>query len=190
MVVGGIVLAVILATRPAPPLVVGGPSQPSPEEERARLEAATRLAEVATQRDIVRYQVEADLRKTGIEMATQRMIARYQLEADLRRAEAEAVTQREIARYQTEAMLRQYEAEKYIRERELEAEKRRAELEADVAKKAANTQFWGSFWGGLFGVIGTGLALFAGLSEPTLYDRAFRRPDRGGGGQLLALRRG
>jgi hypothetical protein len=146
LVVGGIVLAVILATRPAPPLVVGGPSQPSPEDERARLEAATRLAEIAVQRDIARYQVEASLK--------------------------------------------QYEAEKYLREKELEAEKRRAELEADAAKKAADSQFWGSFWGGLFSVVGSGLALFAGLSEPVLYDRAFYRPDRGSGGQLLALRRG
>ena len=146
IVLGGIVLAVIVATRPAPPLVVGGPSQPSPEEERARLEAATRLAEIAVQRDIARYQVEASLK--------------------------------------------QYEAEKFLRERELEAEKRRAELEADVARKAADTQFWGSFWGGLFGLIGSGLALFAGLSEPALYDQAFYRPDRGSGGQLLALRRG
>jgi hypothetical protein len=146
LVVGGIVLAVIVATRPAPPLVVGGPSQPSPEEERAKLEAATRLAEIAVQRDIARYQVEATLR--------------------------------------------QYEAERFLRERELEAEKRRAELEADVARKAADSQFWGSFWGGLFSVVGTGLALFAGFSEPALYDQAFYRPDRGGGGQLLALRRG
>jgi hypothetical protein len=145
IVLGGIVLAVILATRPAPPLVVGGPSQPSPEEERARLETATRLAEIAVQRDVARYQVEATLR--------------------------------------------QYEAEKFLRERELEAERRRAELEASVAKKAADTQFWGSFWGGLFGLVGTGLALFAGLSEPALYDRAFYRPDRGSGGQLLALKR-
>ena len=146
LVVGGVVLAVILATRPAPPLVVGGPSQPSPEEERARLEAATRLAEIVIQRDIARYQVEASLK--------------------------------------------QYEAEKYLREKELQAEQRRAELEADVAKKAADSQFWGSFWGGLFSVVGTGLALLAGLSEPVLYDRAFYRPDRGSGGQLLALRRG
>jgi hypothetical protein len=146
LIVGGIVLAVIVATRPAPPLVVGGPSQPSPEEERARLEAATRLAEIAVQRDIARYQVEATLK--------------------------------------------QYEAEKFLRERELETERRRAELEANVARKAADTQFWGSFWGGLFGLIGSGLALFAGLSEPDLYDRAFYRPDRGSGGQLLALRRG
>ena len=145
IVLGGIVLAVIVATRPAPPLVVGGPSQPSPEEERARLEAATRLAEIAVQRDVARYQVEATLR--------------------------------------------QYEAERFLRERELEAERRRAELEADVARKAADTQFWGSFWGGLFGLVGSGLALLAGLSEPALYDRAFYRPDRGSGGQLLALRR-
>jgi hypothetical protein len=157
IVLGGIVLAVILATRPAPPLVVGGPSQPSPEEEQARLETATRLAEIAVQRDIARHQV---------------------------------AVQQEIARYQIEATLRQYEAEKFLRERELEAEKRRAELEASVAKKAADTQFWGSFWGGLFGVIGTGLALLIGLSDPVLYDRAFYRPDRGGSGQLLALRRG
>jgi hypothetical protein len=146
IVLGGIVLAVIVATRPAPPLVVGGPSQPSPEEEQARLEAATRLAEIAVQRD--------------------------------------------IARYTLKATLEQYEAEKFLRERELEAERRRAELEADVARKAADSQFWGSFWGGLFGLIGSGLALFAGLSEPTLYDRAFYRPDRGSGGQLLALRKG
>jgi hypothetical protein len=146
LVVGGIVVAVIMATRPAPPLVVGGPSQPSPEDEQARLETATRLAEIAVQRDIARYQVEA--------------------------------------------VLRQYEAEKFLRERELEMEQRRAELEADVARRAADTQFWGSFWGGLFGLIGSGLALFAGLSEPALYDRAFYRPDRGSGGQLLALRRG
>jgi hypothetical protein len=146
LIVGGIVLAVILATRPAPPLVVGGPSQPSPEEERARLEAATRLAEIAVQRDIARYQMEASLK--------------------------------------------QYEAEKFLRERELEVERRRAELEADVARKAADSQFWGSFWGGLFSLVGSGLALFAGLSEPVLYDKAFYRPDRGSGGQLLALRRG
>jgi len=146
LVLGGIVLAVIMATRPAPPLVVGGPSQPSPDEERARLEAATRLAEIAVQRD--------------------------------------------LARYQLEATLRQYEAEKFLRERELEAEKKRAELEADVARRAADAQFWGSFWGGLFSLVGSGLALLAGLSEPALYDKAFYRPDRGSGGQLLALRRG
>jgi hypothetical protein len=146
LVVGGIVLAVILATRPSPPLVVGGAPQPSLEEEQARLEAATRFAEIAVQRD--------------------------------------------IARYQMEAVLKQYEAEKFLRERELEAERRRAELEADVARKAADSQFWGTFWGGLFGLIGSGLALLAGLSEPALYDRAFYRPDRGSGGQLLVLRRG
>jgi hypothetical protein len=157
LVVGGIVLAVIMATRPTPPLVVGGASQASPEDERTRIEAAVRLAEVAVQRDVVRYQYE---------------------------------TEREIARYQLQAAQKQYEAEKFLRERELEEERRRAELEADAAKHAADSQFWGTFWGGLFGVIGSGLALLAGLSEPVLYDRAFYRPDRGSGGQLLALRRG
>jgi len=156
LLVGGIVLAVIFATRPAPPLVVGGPSQPSPEEERARFETATRLAEIAVQRDIARYQFDV---------------------------------QRDIARYQFESTLKQYEAEKFLRERELEAERRRAELEAEATKKAADSQFWGSFWGGLFSVVGSGLALFAGLSEPVLYDRAFYRPDRGSGEQLMALRR-
>ena len=145
LVIGGIILAVIMATRPSPPLVVGGPTPPSPETETARLEAAVRLAEVAVQRD--------------------------------------------LARWQAEAIARQYEAERILRERELEAERERARLEAEVAKKGAETQFWGNFWGGFFGLVGSGLALLAGLSEPVLYDRAFYRPDRGSGGQLLALRR-
>jgi len=145
LVIGGIILAVIFATRPPPPLVVGGPTPPSPEAEAARLEAAVRLAEVAAQRD--------------------------------------------LARWQAEALARQYEAERVLRERELEAERERARLEAEVAKKGAESQFWGSFWGGLFGLVGSGLALLTGLSEPALYDRTFHRPDRGSGGQLLALRR-
>lgn len=101
--------------------------------------------------------------------------------------------EREKARWEYAATVEaaKAQAEYELRARQLEAEQeaRRLQAEKEVQQKAADAQFWGTFWSGLFGVIGSGLALFAGLSDEALYNRLPYPPYIGHGGQLAALSR-
>lgn len=101
--------------------------------------------------------------------------------------------ERERARWEYAATVEaaKAQAEYELRARQLEAEQeaRRLQAEKEIQQKAADAQFWGTFWSGLFGVIGSGLALFAGLSDEALYNRLPYPPYIGHGGQLAALSR-
>jgi len=110
------------------------------------------------------------------------VVALTQLAAERERARWEYAATVEAAKAQAEYELR-------ARQLEAEQEARRIQAEKEMQQKAADAQFWGSFWSGLFGVIGSGLALFAGLSDEALYNRLPYPPYIGHGGQLAALSR-
>ena len=117
------------------------------------------------------------------------VVALTQLAVERERAQWEYMTTVEAARAQAEAAKAQAEYELRARQLEAEQEARRIQAEKEMQRKAADAQFWGSFWSGLFGVIGSGLALFAGLSDEALYNRLPYPPYIGHGGQLAALSR-
>ena len=117
------------------------------------------------------------------------VVALSQLAAERERARWEYAATVEAAKAQAEYELRAREYELRARQIEAEQEARRIEAEKEVQQKAADSQFWGTFWSGLFGVIGSGLALFAGLSDEALYNRLPYPPYMGHGGQLVALSR-
>lgn len=106
---------------------------------------------------------------------------------------SQLVVERERARWEyaatVEAAKAQAEYELRARQIEAEQEARRIQAEKEVQQKAADAQFWGTFWSGLFGIVGSGLALFAGLSDEALYNRLPYPPYIGDGGQLKALSR-
>lgn len=110
------------------------------------------------------------------------VVALTQLAVERERARWEYAATVEAAKAQAEYELR-------ARQLEAEQEARRLQAEKEVQQKAADAQFWGTFWSGLFGVIGSGLALIAGLSDEALYNRLPYPPYIGHGGQLAALSR-
>ncbi|AYJ74682.1 peptidase [Thermus phage phiKo] len=110
------------------------------------------------------------------------VVALTQLAVERERARWEYAATVEAAKAQAEYELR-------ARQIEAEQEARRIQAEKEVQQKAADAQFWGTFWSGLFGIIGSGLALFAGLSDEALYNRLPYPPYIGHGGQLAALSR-
>lgn len=117
------------------------------------------------------------------------VVALTQLAAEREKARWEYAATVEAAKAQAEHDLRAREYDLRARQIEAEQEARRIQAEKEVQQKAADSQFWGTFWGGLFGVIGSGLALFAGLSDEALYNRLPYPPYIGHGGQLRALSR-
>lgn len=149
LVIGGVVVAVVAATRTPSPIVVGGGSREE-EGEAERLQAAVQLAQIATQRDVAMHQ-------------------------------AQLIAQTEQARL---------EYERRARELEVELERRRIEAERRAAEAGANAQFWGTFWSGLFGLVGSVAGIFLGLSDERLYQTRMPYPPYiGPSGQLRALAR-
>lgn len=112
----------------------------------------------------------------------QAVVALSQLAVERERARWEYAATVEAAKAQAEYELR-------ARQIEAEQEARRIQAEKEAQQKAADAQFWGTFWSGLFGIVGSGLALFAGLSDEALYNRLPYPPYIGDGGQLKALSR-
>lgn len=117
------------------------------------------------------------------------VVALAQLATERERARWEYAATVEAAQAQAEAAKAQAEYELRARQLEAEQEARRIQAEKEVQQKAADAQFWGTFWSGLFGVVGSGLALLAGLSDEALYNRLPYPPYIGHGGQLAALSR-
>lgn len=119
----------------------------------------------------------------------QAVVALSQLAVERERVALE----RERARWEyaatVEAAKAQAEYERRARQIEAELEARRIQAEKEVQQKAADAQFWGTFWSGLFGLVGSGLAIIAGLSDEALYNRLPYPPYIGDGGQLKALSR-
>lgn len=161
-VIGGGALLAYLLLKPQPYTVVNPPTPQGPSDE-ARLNAVVALTQLAAEREKARWEYAATVEA-----------AKAQAEHDLRAREYE---------------LRAREYDLRARQIEAEQEARRIQAEKEVQQKAADSQFWGTFWGGLFGVIGSGLALFAGLSDEALYNRLPYPPYIGHGGQLRALSR-
>lgn len=161
-VIGGGALLAYLLLKPQPYTVVNPPPPQGPSDE-ARLNAVVALTQLAAEREKARWEYAATVEA-----------AKAQAEHDLRAREYE---------------LRAREYDLRARQIEAEQEARRIQAEKEVQEKAADAQFWGSFWSGLFGVIGSGLALFAGLSDEALYNRLPYPPYIGHGGQLRALSR-
>lgn len=112
----------------------------------------------------------------------QAVVALSQLAVERERARWEYAATVEAAKARAEYELR-------ARQIEAEQEARRIQAEKEAQQKAADAQFWGTFWSGLFGIVGSGLALLAGLSDEALYNRLPYPPYIGDGGQLKALSR-
>lgn len=107
---------------------------------------------------------------------------------------AQLATQRDIAiqqaalAAQTEQARLEYERK--AREQEAELERRRIEAERRAAEAGANAQFWGTFWSGLFGLVGSVAGIFLGLSDERLYQTRMPYPPYiGDSGQLAHLAR-
>lgn len=162
-IIGGGALLAYLLIKPQPYTVVNPPAPPQEPSEEARLSAVVALTQLAAERERARWE--------------------YAATVEAARAQAES------ARAQAEYELRAREYELRARQIEAEQEARRIQAEKEVQQKAADAQFWGTFWSGLFGVVGSGLALLTGLSDEALYNRLPYPPYIGHSGQLAALSR-
>lgn len=172
-VIGGGALLAYMLLKPQPYTVVNPPTPQGPSDE-ARLNAVVALTQLVAERERARWEYAATVEA-----------AKVQAEYELRARQIED----ELAKAKAEYELRAREYDLRARQIEAEQEARRIQAEKEVQEKAADAQFWGSFWSGLFGVIGSGLALFAGLSDEALYNRLPYPPYIGHGGQLRALSR-
>ena len=176
-VIGGGALLAYLLLKPQPYTVVNPPTPQGPSED-AKLNAVAALSQLVVEREKARWEYAATVEA-----------AKAQAEYELEVSKAQMKHALEAAKAQAEYELRAREYELRARQIEAEQEARRIQAEKEVQQKAADSQFWGTFWSGLFGVVGSGLALFAGLSDEALYNRLPYPPYMGHGGQLVALSR-
>lgn len=107
---------------------------------------------------------------------------------------AQIATQRDVAMHQAQLIAQteqtRLEYERRAREQEAELERRRIEAERKAAEAGASAQFWGTFWSGLFGLVGSVAGIFLGLSDERLYQTRMPYPPYiGPSGQLRALAR-
>lgn len=103
---------------------------------------------------------------------------------------AEIAAQLDVARLQAATAQAQAAYEARVRELEAELERRRIEAEKEVAQAGAQSQFWGTFWTGLFGLAGTIAGALLGLSDERLYQEKLPLPPYiGPSGQLGLLAR-